>query len=199
MRRCHCQSPPAWVDGGSRRSGSSAARLLQPGMPDGVLDLYPLRSRTMLLQPGVPHRSPAPAAPGGQPPLSAESGRPARPPGSAAAIPRAPVSAARDGSIFPFGHFSGTIRLWRNDHTVGCGPPAIRAARAAGKAHRSLAALLDLWPARPLRRWDHAPVRGSSSRGRQTGGPRQLPRPAECLRAPEARRAMDNSKLFPWW
>ena len=58
MNRCHCQSPPAWADGGSWRSGSPAARLPRPGMPDGVLDLYPLRSRTMLLQPGVPlHRN----------------------------------------------------------------------------------------------------------------------------------------------
>ena len=134
MNRCHCQSPPAWADGGSWRSGSPAARLPRPGMPDGVLDLYALRSRTTLLQPGVPHRSPAPAAPGGQPPLSAESGRPARPPGSAAAVPGAPVPAARDGSIFPFGHFSGTIRLWRNDHDAGGGCAASSSHRAGWKS-----------------------------------------------------------------
>ena len=34
------------------------------------------------------------------------------------------VPAARDGSIFPFGHFSGTIRLWRNDHDAGGGRAA---------------------------------------------------------------------------
>jgi hypothetical protein len=128
MNRCPCQSPPLRADGGSGRSGSPAARLPRPGMPDGVLDLYTLRSRTTLLQPSVPHRSPAPTAPGGQPSLSAESGGPTRPPGCplgpAAAVPRAPVPAARDGSIFPFGHFSGTIRLWRNDHdAVSRGAP----------------------------------------------------------------------------
>ena len=121
-------------------------------MPNGFLDLYTLRSRTTLLQPGVSHRSPAPIAPGGQPPLSAESRRPARPPGSAAAVPPAPVPAARDGSIFPFGHFSGTIRLWRNDHDAGGGCAASSVTGPAGKASRSLAALLNLWPARPLRR-----------------------------------------------
>ena len=87
MNRCHCQSPPVRADGGSWRSGSPAAGLSRPGMPDGVLGLYTLRPRTVLLQPVVPQRSPAPAAPGGQPQLSAESGRPARPPGSAAAVP----------------------------------------------------------------------------------------------------------------
>ena len=152
MNRCHCQSPPAWADGGSWRSGSPAACLSRPGMPDGVLGLRTLRPRTTLLQTGVPHRSPASAAPGGQPPLSAESGRPARPPGSAAAVPRALVPAARDGSIFPFGHFSGTIRLWRSDHNAGGGCAASSLTGPAGKASRSLAALLDLWPARSLRR-----------------------------------------------
>lgn len=156
MNRCHCQNPPAWADGGSWRSTSPAARLPRPGMPDGVLDLYTLRSRTMLLQPGVPHRSPAPAAPGGQPPVSAEFRRSARPPGSAAAVPRAPMPAARDGSTFLFGHFSGTIQLWRNDHdAVPRGDPgctASGASRPAGKASPSLAALLYLWAARPLRR-----------------------------------------------
>ena len=144
MNRCACQSPLLRADGDSWRSGSSAARLPRPGMPDGVLDLYTLRSRTTLLQPSVPQRSPAPAASGGQPPLSAESRRPARPPRSAAALPRAPVPAARDGSIFPFGHFSGTIRLWRNNHDAGGGCAASTVARPAGKASRSLAALLNL-------------------------------------------------------
>ena len=157
MNGCHCQSPSAWADGRSWRSGSPAARLPRPGMPDGVLDLYPLRSGTTLLQPGVPQRSPATAAPGGQPPLSAESRRPTRPPRSAAALSRAPVPAARDGSIFPFGHFSGTIRLWRNDHhAVPRGDPGCAASRApsqaAGTASRSVASLLDLPPARLLRR-----------------------------------------------
>ena len=44
-----------WADGGSWRSGSPAASLSQPGMPDDVLDLLALRSRTALLQPGLPH------------------------------------------------------------------------------------------------------------------------------------------------
>ena len=40
---------------------------------------------------------------------------------------------SRDGSRFPFGHFSGTIRLWRNDRPAGCGPAAIQTARRAGR------------------------------------------------------------------
>ena len=138
MNRCHCQSPPAWADGGSWRSGSPAAGLSRPGMPDGVLDLYALRSRTALLQPGLPHRSPAPATPRGQPPPSAESGRPARPSGPAAAYRERHVPASRDGSIFPFGHFSGTIRLWRNDHDAGGGCAASPSCPAGWKSEPDL-------------------------------------------------------------
>ena len=152
MSRCHCQSPPVSADGGSSRSGSSAAGLPQPEMPDGVLDLCALRPRAALLQRGLPSGSPPPAMPGCQPPAPAESRRPARSSGPATGIPETSLNFPRDGSIFPFGHFSGTIRLWRNDHDAGGGRAASCASRAAGKAGRSLAALLDLWPARPLRR-----------------------------------------------
>jgi hypothetical protein len=144
MNCCRCQSPPAWPDGGSGRSRSAAAGLSRPGMPGAVLDLLALRPRTVLLQFGLPQRSPAAATPCCQPAVPAESGGPARSSGPAAAVPRAPVPGPRDGSIFPGGHFSGTIRLWRNDHDAGGG--------RAGQTSRSLAALLDLWPARPLRR-----------------------------------------------
>ena len=152
MNRCHCQSQPAWADGGSGRSASPAASLSQPGMPGAVLDLYALRSRAALLLRGLPLGSPAPAVPCCQPPVPAESGRPARSSGPATCIPATPRASSRDGSIFPFGHFSSTIRLWRNDRDAGCGRAASCASRPAGKAGRSLAALLDLWPARPLRR-----------------------------------------------
>jgi len=152
MKRWHCQSPPAWADGGSWRSGSPAASLSQPGMPDDVLGLYALRSGAALLQHALPDGSPAPAVPCCQPPASAESGRPARSSGPTTCVPRTPCASSRDGSIFPFGHFSGTIRLWRNDPHAGCGRAASCASRSAGKASRSLAALLDLWPARPLHR-----------------------------------------------
>jgi hypothetical protein len=139
-------------NGGSGRSGSPAAGLPRPGMPDDVLDLYSLRSRPTLLQPGVPQRSPAPAAPGGQPPLSTESRRPARPPGPAAALSGASMPAARDGSVFPFGHFFGTIRLWRKDRDSGCRGTASLGSRTAGNADRTPAALLPLWPPGPFRR-----------------------------------------------
>jgi len=62
------------------------------------------------------------------------------------------VPASRDGSIFPFGHFSGAIRLWRNDHDAGGGRVASGAFQPAGKASRSVAALFHLWPAKPFRR-----------------------------------------------
>ena len=152
MNRCHCQRPPVWADGGSWRSGSPAASLSQPGMPGDILDLFALRSRTALLQPSLPHRSPAPATPRCQPPPPGKSGGPARSSGSATCVPATPRAGSRDGSRFPFGHFSGTIRLWRNDHHAGYSPVAIYAAGPTGKATRSLSALLDLWPARPLRR-----------------------------------------------
>ena len=62
------------------------------------------------------------------------------------------MPASRDGSIFRFGHFSATIRLWRNDHDAGGGRTASGAPQPAGKAVRSVAALFDLRPARPFRR-----------------------------------------------
>jgi hypothetical protein len=152
MNRCHCQSPPARADGGSGRSGSPAAGLPRPGMPDGVLGLYALRSGAALLRRSLPHGSPTSATPCRQPPPPAESGRPARSSGSAACVPTAALSASRDGSIFPFGHFSGTIRLWRNDHDAGDGRATSGGFQSAGKASRSMAPLLDLWPAKPFRR-----------------------------------------------
>ena len=152
MSRCNCQRPPLWADGGSWRSGSPAAGLPQPGMPDGVLDLLALRPRAALLQPGLPHGSATPATPRCQPAPSAESGGPARSSRPPARVPAASRAGSRDGSRFPFSHFSGTIRLWRNDHPAVCSPATIGVARRAGKATRSLAALLDLWPARPFHR-----------------------------------------------
>ena len=152
MNRCHCQNPPAWTDGGSWRSAAPAAGLSRPEMPDDVLDLYALRSGAALLLWGLPVGSPPPAMPCCQPPVPAKSGRPARSSGPATCIPRAARAGPRDGSIFPFGHFSGTIRLWRNDHDAGGGRAASCAAQPAGSARPSLAALLDLWPAGPLRR-----------------------------------------------
>jgi len=151
MNRCLCQRPPRWADGGSCRSGSPAASLSQQGMPDGVLDLLALRPRTGLLQSGLPQPSSAPAMPRCQLPLPAESGRSARSSRPATCLPTASRADRRDGSGFLFGLFSGTIRLWRNDHPAGCRPAAMRAARRAGKAIRSWAALLNLWPAKPLR------------------------------------------------
>jgi hypothetical protein len=53
------------------------------------------------------------------------------------------VPAARDGSIFPFGHFSGTIRLWRNDHDAGGGC-------AASYARKSVI----LTTNRPFKEWN---------------------------------------------
>lgn len=152
MNRCHCQSPPARADGGSGRSGSPAAGLPRRGMPDGILDLYALRSGAALLRRCLPHGSPEAATPCRQPPPSAESGRAARSSGPAACVPAAALSASRDGSIFLSGHFSGTIRVWRNDHDAGDGRAASGASQTVGKASRSMAALLDLWPARPFRR-----------------------------------------------
>jgi hypothetical protein len=152
MSRCHCQSPPVWTNGGSWRRGAPAASLSQPGMPGNILDFFALRSRTALLQSRLPHGSPVSATPRCQPPLPAESGGPARSSRPATCVPAPARTGSRDGSGFPFGHFSGTIRLWRNDHAVGCGPAAIRTTRRVGKAIRSLAAVRDLWPTRPLRR-----------------------------------------------
>ncbi len=63
MNRCHCQRPPVWADGDSWRSGAPAARLSQPGMPSDFLDLFALRSRTALLQSGLPHGNSVPATP----------------------------------------------------------------------------------------------------------------------------------------
>jgi len=137
MNRCHCQSLPVRIGGGSWRSGSPAAGLSQPGMPDGVLDLLALRPRAVLLQPGLSHRSPAPATPRGEPPAPAESGGPARSSRPATRLPAASCG-PRDGSIFPFGRFSGTIRLWRSDRHAGCGPTA--AAACPGGGNRRLVA-----------------------------------------------------------
>jgi len=123
-------------------------------MSDGVLDLYALRSRQCYCSPVWPHRSPAPAAPGGQPPLSAESGRPARPPGSSASQYRGPEGTPagarppRDGSIFPFGHFSGTNpavekrsrRRRRSLLRVAPSTPAGEARRCLAALARSVAA-----------------------------------------------------------
>ena len=134
MNRCHCQRPPVWADGGSWRSGSPAASLSQPGMPSDVLDLFALRSRTALLQSGLPHGSSAPATPRCQPPPPAESGGPARSSRPATCVPATSRAGSRDGSRFPFGHFSGTIRLWRNDHHAGCGSAAIRVCPAGWKS-----------------------------------------------------------------
>ena len=172
MNRCHCQSPPAWADGGSRRSTSPAASLSQPGMPDGVLDLYALRPRTVLLQLGLSQRSAPPAMPRCQPPPPAESGGPARSSRPATCLPAASRAGRRDGSRFPFGQFSGTIRLWRNDHDAGGSAAAIEAARRAGKATRSLATLLDLWPARPFRRSFHTDSTTKVSLHDQSRNPR---------------------------
>ena len=152
MNRCHCQSPPVGGNGGSWRGGSPAASLSQPGMPDGVLDLYALRSGTVLLQRGLPDTSPAPTVPCCQPSISAEPGGPARSPGPAMRVPPASLPASRDGSIFPFGHFSGTIWLWRNDPDGSGDRAANSVSSPAGKTSRFLAGLLDLWPAGPLRR-----------------------------------------------
>ena len=152
MNRCPCQSPPAWADGDAGRSSSAAASLPQPEMPGDVLDLYALRSRPVLLRRGLPSGSPTPAMPRCQPPAPAESRRPARSPRPTTRLPRASRNLRRDGSIFPIGHFSGTIRLWRNDPDASRGHAASGACCPAGKAGRSLAALLDLWPARPFRR-----------------------------------------------
>ena len=152
MSRCRCQSPPAWADGGAWRSSSPAAGLPQPGMSGGVLDLCALRPRAMLLLRRLPRGSTPPAMPCGQPPLPAESGRPTRSSRPPTGLPGTPRSASRDGSIFLFGHFSGTIRLWRNDHDADGGRAATAGFGRAGKAGRSVAALLDLWPVWPLRR-----------------------------------------------
>ena len=147
-----CDHSP-WSQNGRFRAEYSSGR-------DGtVFWICPHCDRvTTLSQPGVPHRSPA------------------RPTGSVAAAPRPPVLAARDGSIFPFGRFSGTIRLWRNDHDAGGGCAASSVTGPAGKASRSLAALLDLWPARPLR--DGIPgIRALKSRTRTE---RQIVRFGDC-------------------
>lgn len=66
-------------------------------------------------------------------------------------IPATSRAGTRDGSRFPFSHFSGTIRLWRNDHPAGSGPVTISATRRVGKPTRSLFALLHLSPPRPVR------------------------------------------------
>jgi len=152
MIGCHCPAPVCGGHGASWRSRSAAADLPRQWLSGDVLDLSALRSRSALLQPRVPYRSPAAATPGGQPPLSTESRRPARPPGPAAALPGAPMPAARDGSVFPFGHFSGTIRLWRKDPDSGRRGTASLGSRTAGNADRTPAALLHLWPPRPFRR-----------------------------------------------
>src|SRR5690348_7321492 len=80
-----------------------------------------------------------------------QSGRPAGPSGPTTGVPPTSRTRSRDGSIFPFGHFSATIRLWRNDHDAGADHTAAAAFRPAGNASRHLAGVLHLWPARPLR------------------------------------------------
>src|ERR1051326_5290681 len=152
MNGCHCQSPPAWADEGSWRSRSPAARLPQPELPDGVLDLHALRSRAALLLRGLPRGNPAPAVSRCQPSSPAKPRRPARSSGPATCLPPSALPASRDGSIFPIGHFSGTMRLWRNDHDAGGGRTASSVFGPAGNTGRSVAVLLNLWPGRPLRR-----------------------------------------------
>ena len=153
MNRCHCQSPPAWADGGSWRSGSPAAGLPRPGMPDGVLDLL----RTAIADSAIAARLAArkPGAGNTVPPTAATSG--VWKAGSIIA-----TGSVRTGGV--------TCRLRVTDQgslsvispaPFGCGEtittPAAVALRVRlpgrlEKRARSLAALLDLWPARPLRR-----------------------------------------------
>ena len=153
MNRCRCQSPPAWADGGSWRSGSPAAGLSQPGMPERCSGFVRTAIADNAIAVRLAARKPDAGNAARQPPPPAKSGRPARSSRPAACVPATSHAGARDGSRFPFGHFSGTIRLWRNDHHAGCGSRCDSSLPGrTGKAARSLAALLDLWPARPLRR-----------------------------------------------
>src|SRR5579863_6568019 len=85
------------------------------------------------------------------PPPSTKSGGPTRSSRPATRLPATSRAGTRDGSRFPFSHFSGTIRLWRIDHPAGSGSVAIAATRLVGKPTRSLVALLHLWPLRPVR------------------------------------------------
>ena len=150
MNRCSCQSPPAGADGGAWRSGSPAAGLPQPGMPDGVLALYTLRSRTALLQYLLSQAGAPSAMPCSQSAAPVQSGRTTRSSRSTTYLPAASPAASRDGSIFRFGHFSGTIRLWRDDHDAEGSRIPYGAFRRPGRAPRCAVALLQLWPARPL-------------------------------------------------
>jgi hypothetical protein len=97
---CHCQRSPVWADGSSWRSGDPAAGLSRPGMPGDVLDLFALRSRTTLLQPGLPLGNTAPATPRCQPPPRAESGGPTRSSRSATCLSATSCVNSRDGSRF---------------------------------------------------------------------------------------------------
>ena len=140
------------ADGGSGRSRSPAADLPQSAMSGGVLGLHALRPRAALLLPALPRGRPAAAMPRSQPPSPMQSGRPAGSSGPATDVPPTSRNRSRDGSIFPFGHFSATIRLWRNDHDAGGVHATDATSRPTGKTGRLLAGLLHLRPARPLRR-----------------------------------------------
>src|ERR1035441_7269763 len=101
MNHCRCQSPPAIRDGGSRGSCTPTSVLSSSCLPVDVLGLLLLRSRSALLQRGVPAPVTSPTASGGQSASSAEPRGalgPSRPPASLS-LPA--VVTARDGSGFP--------------------------------------------------------------------------------------------------
>ena len=154
MKCCRCLAPPARAHGGRRRSSSTATGLprRRRRLSRGVLDLPTLRPRPTLLQLRLSRPGPPRPTPPRQQPPSAERRRQARSSRPATRLPAAGTGSG-DGSRFPFGHFTGIIRVW--DVSRNSNPAPVPS--GAGKTARSVAALPSPRTRRTFRRsfpWD---------------------------------------------
>jgi len=97
----------------------------------------------------------AAAAPGSQPPTPNESGRTTGPSRPATPVSATPGTGERDGSGFPFDHFSGNIEWWTRDYrdrpSRNGNDSRSRASHWHSHRNRLLAALLLLRSCRAFR------------------------------------------------
>jgi hypothetical protein len=113
IKRLPLSSPSARLNGrgDSRSGGSASANVRLAALPDNLLHLLPLRSRTSLLQLRVWAAGPAATTTSRQPASSAKHRGPTRSPRPTIQISAAETAAnhGRDGSYFPFHLYSSRI------------------------------------------------------------------------------------------